>query len=115
MVGFLWDFAAIVSIMAWIVTLAAQGHVSIPFATFALAALVIMMAVGRAAGGGIRRAVRLAFRSIPVFPFLTLAAVLGGGDFQQMVRILAGATVLLVMLGGLYLMIFGAFSSRRRR
>lgn len=116
MFGYLWDFIVVLSALAWLVALYLQGLISLHFVAFALVAIVVLRAVGRGLGGNIGRLIRLWLGiGIPGASFLTFVIILTGGELKDIVKVLSGFGGLLIALGGLYLMIFGAFSSKRQR
>jgi hypothetical protein len=116
MIGCLWDLVVMASALAWLVALYLQGLVSIPFAAFALIIIAVLLALGRGLGGNVGRLTRFWFRiGIPGASFLTLAITLTGGYLKDTLKVLGGFGALMIVLGGLYVMIFGAFSSRKRK
>lgn len=115
-VRFLSDGIVIVSAVIWIVPLILRGYVSITVGVIALVAIVFFRALGRGLGGNIGRLVRLVFGiGVPAASILTWAIILSGGDWGDIVRALGGLGAICLAIGGLYIMFFGAFSSRRKR
>ena len=115
-VRFLWDGIVIVSAVVWIVPLILRGYVSIPVGVIALVAIVFFRALGRGLGGNIGRLVRLVFGiGVPAASILTWAIILTGGDWGDIVRVLVSLVALCLAIVGLYIIFFGAFSSRRKR
>lgn len=113
---FLWDVVVIVSAVVWIVPLILHGYISISMGVIAVVGIVFFRALGGGLGGNMGRLVRLVLGlGVPAASILTWAIILTGGDWRDIVRVLGGLGVLCLAVGGLYVMFFGAFSSRRRK
>jgi len=105
--GSFFDFLTIVSILAWLVGLAAHGGMSPQATALCLVILVIFVAIGRAAHMGL---VRTVFRiGLPVLSVLALATYYGGGDQRATTAIIAQLCTIGIMLFGLYIMVSAPF------
>lgn len=111
---YLWDFIIILSILPWILRLAAEGYISPRFVALVLVAIVFFRALGRGCGGGLGRLIRATFlMGIPIASLLTFTATLGGGSYREIASILSRIVVLFIILVGFYIMFLGPFSSKR--
>jgi hypothetical protein len=116
MIGCLWDLIVVGSAIAWLAALYMQGVMSASFAAFALVIITILLAIGRRLGGNVGRLTRFCFRvGVPCASLLTFVITLTGGSMKDILPVLGGFAVLLIALSGLYLMIFGAFTSGKKK
>jgi hypothetical protein len=107
----MFDMLLVASIVVWLLPLAASGYLSIEHTAFAILALVICIALGRALGSSL---IRLAFRVL--LPLASLAVFVvfhGSGDLTEISHILAAMLPLLIVLAGFYVM-FGGLTRRGR-
>ncbi len=105
--GAFFDFLTIVSILAWMLGLAAHGGISPQATALCLVVLVVLVAIGRAAHMGL---VRTVFRiGLPILSVLALATYYGGGDQRATMGLIGSILVLGIMLFGLYVMVSGPF------
>lgn len=105
--GAFFDFLTIITILVWLIGLAAHGLISPETTALCLVVLVVLVAIGRAAHMGL---VRTVFRiGLPVVSVLALAMYYGGGDRQSAIGIVASVCTIGLMLFGLYLMVSGPF------
>jgi hypothetical protein len=112
-VGRLWDVLTILSILVWLLPLAARGLIGADLLAIAFALLVILLAVGRARGGGLSHVVRFCLRvGLPIVSLLTFAIVIGEGDLEAAGQVIAGTAVLIVAGLGLYIIVWGTLSRR---
>jgi hypothetical protein len=106
---FLFDLLLILTILLWILGLAAQGVLSPQAAGLFLVALVFFVAAIKA-GGALSHLIRLIFRvALPICALLTFAILYGKGNPSEMIRLLSSILVLLIMLVGFYVMFRGLF------
>ena len=107
-----WDLLFILSIVAWIIPLVYRGYISVYWGTFGLVVLLVLKAGSKRLGSACAR--RSFEIGIPIASFLTLAATLSGGTWDEIVGVLAELGALCLALAGLYIMLVGPCSSRRR-
>ncbi len=111
--GRLWDGVTILSILVWLLLLAARGLIGVDLLAISFALLVIFLAAGRARGRGLSHVVRLCLRvALPVVSLLTFAIVIGEGDLGAAGEVIANTAVLVLVALGLYVMVLGALSHR---
>lgn len=116
MIGWLWDLIVVASALAWLIGLYLKGMMSIQFTAFALVVIVILLGIGRSLGGNVGRLTRFWFRlGIPCASLITLVITFTGGEIKDILAVLGGFAVLMIALGGIYIMIFGAFSSKGKK
>jgi hypothetical protein len=110
-IGTFFDMLTILSVTAWLLALAAEKRISADQAAGALVVLVVLVAISRAARMSLPR---LIFRiAMPLLAIGGLVYQYGGNDSRAQAQILTSLGTLLVMLFGLYLMIYMPFRRRR--
>jgi hypothetical protein len=109
-----WDVLVIISLMALVIKAALDGLISPEWAAIALVVLVIGVALGGSGvetGGPVRSVLRIA---LPVTSLAMLIVAYGPWPRQTSIRLASGLGAILVMLFGIYLIFWGAFSETRR-
>jgi hypothetical protein len=97
------------TILLWILGLAAQGALPPQAAAFFLVALAFFVAAKKA-GRALSHLIRLVFRvALPIFGLLAFVILYGRGSLSGMTALLSSILVLLVMLIGIYVMFKGLF------
>ena len=97
-IGLLWDFVIIISVMCWILDLASKVF---PIVIVVLTGLIAIRAVGQGLGNPVSHVMRKAFRiGMPVASLMTFIILKGEGDLGKM-------SVPLGYLGGLILVLMG--------
>jgi hypothetical protein len=105
--GAFFDFLTIITILVWLVGLAAHGFISPETTALCLVVLVVLIAIGRAAHIGL---VRTVFRiGLPVVSVVAFATYYGGGNRQTAVDIVAQLCMIGLILFGMYFIVSGPF------
>jgi len=109
--GTFFDILTIVSVMAFVLSMAARGFIGPEMAAVALVVLVVLIAMARAAGMSLTR---LVFRiALPLLSVWGLIVQYGGSDPRAAVALVGQLLTLVIMLFGLYIMFSFPFRKRR--
>ncbi|MBT9168914.1 MAG: hypothetical protein DDT19_02265 [Syntrophomonadaceae bacterium] len=111
-VGMINDFIVIIVLLVLLLNLVLRGYIHPYFAVLTLLLLVFFRAKARSLGGGLGHLIRRSFTiGLPLLSLAILAIRYGQGDLRQTWLVLGSLTALFLSILGVYLMIWGSFSS----
>jgi hypothetical protein len=113
LIGLFFQVLLIALVVLWVASLGWEGALETEWVGAALVGLVVLSALGKAAGF---RGVRLVFRVfLPLATLATFVIWQGQGDPKQMIAILGPLLALIIALFGLYIIVYGAIRKRYER
>jgi hypothetical protein len=109
--GTFFDILTIISVLAFVLSMAARGQIGPEMAAVALVVLVVLIAMARAGGMSLTR---LIFRiALPLLSIWGLIVQYGGSDPRATAALVGQLLTLVIMLFGLYIMFSFPFRKRR--
>ncbi|MBT9175670.1 MAG: hypothetical protein DDT22_01354 [candidate division WS2 bacterium] len=110
--GIIGDIVLIIYLLSVLISLVMRGLIHPYHAVFALLLLVFLRAKGRLIGGALGSLVRGVFTiALPIMVLAILAIRYSQGDLRQMPFFVGLLAALFLTILGLYIMVWGAFSS----